>query len=423
MCYIKDICKYEGQSITIRGWVYNRRRSGRVLFLVLRDGTGLVQVVVVREDVGEEVFRLCDTIAYESSVILTGKVREERRAPGGYEIAFERLKVLSVADDYPISLKEHGVDFLLEHRHLWLRSRRPYATMRIRATCIKAITDFFDNRGFTRVDAPLFTPSACEGTTTLFQIPYFGKKAYLSQSGQLYMEAACMALGRVYCFGPSFRAEQSKTRRHLTEFWQVEPEIAYATLSDVMDLSEELVQSIVIQVLGKNREELEILKRDTRPLELITRPFERISYTEAVKRVGMKWGGDFGAGEETKLSESFKKPVLVTGYPQGVKPFYMKRDPEDEKIVLNFDMLAPEGYGEIIGGAEREDDLKTLLERVREYNLREDDYKWYIDLRRYGTCPHAGFGLGLERTVAWICGIRHIRETIPFPRTIDRLYP
>jgi len=423
MCYIKDLYKYEGEEVTIKGWVYNRRSSGKIVFLLIRDGTGIVQVVVSQGKVSEDVFGLCDTIPYESSVIITGRAYKDERAPGGYELSFENIVVVSFAEDYPISLKEHGIEFLMERRHLWLRSRKPLAVMRIRSTCIKAICDFFDSKGFVRLDAPLLTPSACESTTTLFEVPYFDTKAYLSQSGQLYMEAGCMALGRVYCFGPSFRAEKSKTRRHLTEFWQVEPEVAYATLEDVMKLAEGLVEYIVASVLDKNSLELEILERDTKPLEKIKNPFESITYTEAVNLVDMDWGGDFGAPEETKLSSMFEKPILVTGYPHEIKAFYMKRNPQDDRIALNFDMLAPEGYGEIIGGGQREDDLAKLEERIDEYNLPRKHYEWYLDLRRYGTCPHAGFGLGLERTVAWICGVHHVRETIPFPRTIDRIYP
>jgi len=423
MCYIKDLYKYAGEEVTIKGWVYNRRSSGKIVFLLIRDGTGIVQVVVSQGKVSEDVFGLCDTIPYESSVIITGRAYKDERAPGGYELSFENIDVVSFAEDYPISLKGHGIEFLMERRHLWLRSRKPFAVMRIRSTCIKAICDFFDSKGFVRLDAPLLTPSACEGTTTLFEVPYFDTKAYLSQSGQLYMEAGCMALGRVYCFGPSFRAEKSKTRRHLTEFWQVEPEVAYATLEDVMKLAEGLVEYIVATVLDKNSLELEILERDTKPLKKIKNPFESITYTEAVNLVGMDWGGDFGAPEETKLSNMFEKPILVTGYPHEIKAFYMKRNPQDDRIALNFDMLAPEGYGEIIGGGQREDDLAKLAERIDEYNLPRKHYEWYLDLRRYGTCPHAGFGLGLERTVAWICGVHHVRETIPFPRIIDRIYP
>ena len=423
MCYIKDLYKYAGEEVTIKGWVYNRRSSGKIVFLLIRDGTGIVQVVVSQGKVSEDVFGLCDTIPYESSVIITGRAYKDERAPGGYELSFENIDVVSFAEDYPISLKGHGIEFLMERRHLWLRSRKPFAVMRIRSTCIKAICDFFDSKGFVRLDAPLLTPSACEGTTTLFEVPYFDTKAYLSQSGQLYMEAGCMALGRVYCFGPSFRAEKSKTRRHLTEFWQVEPEVAYATLEDVMKLAEGLVEYIVATVLDKNSLELEILERDTKPLKKIKNPFESITYTEAVNLVGMDWGGDFGAPEETKLSNMFEKPILVTGYPHEIKAFYMKRNPQDDRIALNFDMLAPEGYGEIIGGGQREDDLAKLKERIGEYNLPRKHYEWYLDLRRYGTCPHAGFGLGLERTVAWICGVHHVRETIPFPRIIDRIYP
>ncbi|MCK4329224.1 asparagine--tRNA ligase [candidate division WOR-3 bacterium] len=423
MFYIEELCKYEGQEVTIKGWIYNRRSSGKIVFLLIRDGTGIVQSVVSKKDVPDDIFRLCDMIPYESSVIITGIVNKDSRAPGGYELLFKNIKIVSLSEEYPISPKEHGIDFLLEHRHLWIRSKKQFAIMKIRAICIKAICDYFDSRGFIRLDAPLLTPSACEGTTTLFEIPYFDNKAYLSQSGQLYNEAGCMAFGRVYCFGPTFRAEKSKTRRHLTEFWQVEPEMAWETLQDAMGRAEELVEYIVECVLNKNTRELEILDRKIEVLKKIKRPFERITYSKAVKLLDIEWGGDFGAPDETKLSNMFHKPIFVTGYPKGVKAFYMKRDPEDDRISLSFDMLAPEGYGEIIGGGQREDDITQLKERIKEYNLPKEEYKWYLDLRRYGTCPHSGFGLGVERTVTWICGIHHVRETIPFPRTIDRIYP
>lgn len=423
MYYIEDLYKYVGEEVSIKGWVYNRRSSGKISFLLIRDGTGIVQTVLSKDAVSEDVFRLCETIPYESSVIVRGIVNKDKRAPGGYELFFKNIEVVSISDDYPISLKEHGVDFLLENRHLWLRSKKQFSIMKIRATCIKAICDYFDSRGFVRLDAPILTPSACEGTTTLFEIPYFNTKAYLSQSGQLYNEAGCMAFSRVYCFGPSFRAEKSKTRRHLTEFWQVEPEMAWETLEDAIVRAEELIEYVVVCVLEKNMSELESLERNIDALQKIKRPFNRITYTEAVELLGLEWGGDFGAPDETKLSKMFKKPIVITGYPKGVKAFYMKRDPENDKITLNFDTLAPEGYGEIIGGGQREDDLTQLEKRIKEHNLPRKAYEWYLDLRRYGTCPHSGFGLGLERTVAWICGIHHIRESIPFPRTIDRIYP
>jgi asparaginyl-tRNA synthetase len=426
--YVSDIAKYEGQEVILKGWLYNKRSSGKLHFLQLRDGTGIIQCVVFKGDVPEEMFNLADKITQESSIIIQGVVRADKRSPIGYEIGVKDLRVVQMAEDYPITPKEHGVAFLMEHRHLWLRSTRQHAILRIRSEIIKACRSYLDDNGFILIDAPIFTPAACEGTTTLFETDYFGEKAYLTQSGQLYMEAAAMAFGRVYCFGPTFRAEKSKTRRHLTEFWMVEPEMAYYDLNDDMDLAESLLEHIVKQVLKNKRRELETLERDISALEKIEKPFPRITYTEAVeilnkKGMAMTWGDDFGGDEETVLSKEFEKPVLVHRYPLQCKAFYMKADPQDPRLALCVDVLAPEGYGEIIGGGQREDDLKTLEQKIREHNLPMEAFKWYLDLRRYGSVPHAGFGLGIERTVAWICGLHHVRETIPFPRLMERITP
>ncbi len=425
ICDAKD---FVGEEVEIRGWLYNRRSSGGVKFLIIRDGTGFMQAVATADNFSEDKFEAIEKIGQESSIIVQGIVREERRAPGGYELTLKDYKVLQNAQGYPIAKKSHGIDFLLSHRHLWLRSRRPFAVLRIRHEIIRAIKDFFDSRGFIQIDPPILTPSACEGTTTLFEVPYFDRKAYLSQSGQLYAEAAAMAFGKVYCFAPSFRAEKSKTKRHLTEFWHIEPEVAYATLDDIMKLAEDLITYIVERVLENRKEELKILERDTKPLENVKPPFPKITYEEALKMLKeagleLEWGKDFGAPHETYISNKFDKPVMVHRYPAICKAFYMKRDPKDEKLALCVDVLAPEGYGEIIGGSERETDYETLLKRLKEFNLPREPYEWYLDLRRYGSCPHAGFGLGLERTVAWICKLDHVREAIPFPRLIDRIYP
>ena len=426
--YINQLAEYEGKEVELRGWVYHRRSSGKIHFLVIRDGTGLCQCVIFQPEVSPEVFERADHIPLESSVIVRGKVRADKRAPGGYELGVAELEVVHQAEEYPIQPKEHGVDFLLRHRHLWLRSPRQNAIMRIRHQVIKAIRDFFDRRGFVLLDAPIFTPSACEGTTTLFEVNYFGEPAYLTQSGQLYMEAGVMALGKVYCFGPTFRAEKSKTRRHLTEFWMVEPEVAWYHLEDIMELAEDLVVYIVEQVLEQRKEELKRLERDTSPLEEVKKPFPRISYDQALKILKEKgaeieWGKDFGGDEETLLSQNFSRPVMIHRYPAGCKAFYMARDPKNPRLALCVDMLASEGYGEIIGGGEREWDYQRLLERIEEHNLPGQAFGWYLDLRRYGSVPHSGFGLGIERTVAWLCGIHHIRETIPFPRMLERIYP
>ncbi len=426
--YIEDVQNHVGEEVVIAGWLYNKRSSGKIHFLLVRDGTNIIQCVVVKNECPDEVFEEAPGIPLESSVLVKGVVKEDKRSPLGYELLLTDLRVVHRAEEYPIGKKEHGIDFLLDHRHLWLRSRRPFAILRIRHEVIKAIRDFFNERGFVLVDTPIFTPNAVEGTTTLFETEYFGQKAYLTQSGQLYAEAAAMAFGKVYCFGPTFRAEKSKTRRHLTEFWMVEPEVAYFDLDDDMKLAEEFVSYIVQRVLENRKMELDILERDTRLLEKVTPPFPKITYDEAVKilhenNVEFEWGDDFGGADETIISNQFEKPVIVHRYPAAVKAFYMKRDPQNDQLALAMDMLAPEGYGEIIGGSQREDDYQTLLKRLEEHHLPREPFEWYLDLRRYGSVPHAGFGLGLERTVAWICGVQHVRETIPFPRTIYRLTP
>jgi len=424
--YIEDISDYEGEKVEVRGWLYNKRHSGKLYFLLVRDGTDIVQCVVFQPEVEEEVFEAAGRLTQESSVIVRGTVRKDTRAPHvGYEITVEDIELVQLADGYPIGPKEHGIDFLLQHRHLWLRSLRQHAILRIRHEVTSAIRDFFNSHGFILIDEPIFTPSACEGTTTLFETEHFGNTAYLSQSGQLYNEAACMSFGKVYCFGPTFRAEKSKTRRHLTEFWMVEPEVAYCDLNGIIDLAEEFVEYVVQRVVDERRKELERLERDISKLEKVKRPFPRISYSEAVeilKEKGMRfdWGEDFGGDEETAISERFDKPVIVHRYPLETKAFYMKTDPNDPRLALCMDMLAPEGYGEIIGGGQREDDLDTLTEKIKKHNLPMEAFEWYLDLRRYGSVPHGGFGLGLERTVGWLCGIRHIREAIPFPRVMDR---
>lgn len=427
-CEIEKIGEYVGREVAIRGWLYNRRSSGKIHFLLVRDGTGIIQCVMAINEVPEDIFHLADELPQESSLIIYGKVREDKRAPGGYEINVSNLEVFHISEPFPIALKEHGAGFLLENRHLWLRSRKQHSLMRIRHNVISAIRDFFNNRGFLCVDTPIFTPSACEGTTTLFEVKYFDENAYLTQSGQLYNEATCMAFGKVYSFGPTFRAEKSKTRRHLTEFWMVEPEIAWATLDDIMELAEDFIVYIMERVLEKCKRELESLERNIKPLERINKPFPRISYTEAVeflqkKGSGIKWGDDFGSPDETMLSENYDKPVMVHRYPAKCKAFYMEPDPENPEVVLCVDCLAPEGYGEIIGGSQRIHKKELLIEKIKEFNLPMEAFQWYIDLRRYGTVPHSGFGMGIERTVAWIAGIEHVREAIPFPRMLYRIYP
>lgn len=425
---IEELPRHVGEEVCLQGWLYNLRSSGKIHFLIVRDGSGFVQVVASASDLDAETFALAGRLTQESAIRVRGRVREDRRAPGGYELTLTGLEVVHWTRDYPITLKEHGVDFLLERRHLWLRSPRQQAIMRIRHTVISSIRQFLDSRGFVCVDAPILTPTACEGTTTLFRTDYFGTPAYLSQSGQLYNEATCAALGLVYCFGPTFRAEKSKTRRHLMEFWMVEPEMAYWDLEQSMALGEEMVCHVVQRVLAERKRELEQLERDPAPLERVVPPFPRISYDEAreiLARHGrhLPWGEDFGAPDETIISRSFDKPVYVHRYPAACKAFYMKRDPERPEVALCADLLAPEGYGEIIGGGQREDDLETLAARVRELGLPAENYEWYLDLRRYGSVPHSGFGLGIERTVAWICGLAHVREAIPFPRMLYHLTP
>jgi len=427
--YIEDIGKHEGETVTIKGWLHNRRSSGKIHFLTLRDGSGFIQAVMSKAAVGDDVFKAADHLSQETSVTVTGAVRADKRAPSGYEIDVATLEVLGASHDYPITPKEHGVDYLLDRRHLWIRSERQQAILRVRHEIINAVRDFFNNRGFILADTPIFTPAACEGTTTLFPAQYFDETtAYLTQSGQLYNEANAMALGRTYCFGPTFRAEKSKTRRHLTEFWMVEPEVAFAELNDVMDLAEDLIVSVVGRVLEKRRRELAVLERDISKLESIQKPFPRISYDDAVaslqaRGLPITWGGDFGGTDETLLSEQYDRPVMVHRYPSAVKAFYMKPDPARPDVALGVDILAPEGYGEIVGGGERLADLDLLLQRIKEHDLPQEAFEWYVDLRRYGTVPHGGFGMGIERVVAWICKLEHVRETIPYPRMLYRLYP
>jgi len=434
---IAEIGKHEGQIVTIRGWLYNLRESGKLLFPQFRDGSGVIQGVVPKNAVTPEVFEAIKTLTQESSVIVEGKVRADQRAPGGYELDVAHVQVVQRVPEsspYPITPKEHGTDFLMEHRHLWVRSQRQAAILRVRAEIIKAARDFFDDRGFTLTDPPIITPAACEGTTTLFPVDYFDDQAYLTQSGQLYVEATAMALGKVYSFGPTFRAEKSKTRRHLTEFWMVEPEVAYAQLDDVMELAEGLISFIVKRCLEKRRPDLQTIGRDISKLEKIGPPFPRISYDEAVKNLQegfaqgkleskFEWGGDLGSPDETYLSAQFDKPVMVHRYPAKVKAFYMEPDPQRPELALCVDVLAPEGYGEIIGGSQRMASHELLLQRIHEHGLPEEAFKWYLDLRKFGSVPHGGFGMGIERAVAWICGLEHVRETIPFPRMLYRLYP
>jgi asparaginyl-tRNA synthetase len=428
---IEQAGKYDGQEVTIRGWLYNLRESGKLMFPIFRDGTGIIQGVCALKE-NPEAFAALKGLTQESSVIVTGKIRAEQRAPGGFEMGVTKIQILqkvSEAQPYPIQLKEHGVDFLLDHRHLWIRTPRQASILRIRAEAVRAARNYMDSQGYILTDAPMFTPAACEGTSTLFEVNYIDdQKAYLTQSGQLYIEATAMALGKVYTFGPTFRAEKSKTRRHLTEFWMLEPEAAYAELGDMMNLAEGLVSAVVQAVLVNKSIELETLKRDTKDLENVKPPFPRITYEEAIDILNKhnnptKFGDDIGGDEETIVSNEFDRPVMVHRYPAAIKAFYMQPDAERPDLALAFDMLAPEGYGEIIGGSQRIHDYDLLVKRLHEYNLPEEPFQWYLDLRRYGSVPHAGFGLGLERTVAWICGTEHIREVIPFPRMIYRVYP
>ncbi len=433
--YINQLSEHVGEEVTLKGWLYNLRSSGKLLFPQLRDGTGIVQCVVFKKAVPEETWDALKNLGQESALVLRGTVRADERAPGGYELDVSAAEVVSPAHDYPITPKEHGPEFLLDRRHLWLRSRRQHAILKVRHTVVKAVRDFLDSDNFTLLDAPIFTPAACEGTTTLFEVDYFGdEKAYLTQSGQLYNEATAAAFGKVYCFGPTFRAEKSKTRRHLTEFWMVEPEMAYATLEDVMTLAERFLSYIAARVLEDRAEELKVLERDTSKLEAIVPPFPRLHYDEAVRvleeghergelEARFEWGGDFGAPDEAYISSKFDRPVMVHHYPAAVKAFYMARDPERPELALGVDVLAPEGYGEVIGGGERATSLEFLQAQIAEHQLPQEAFEWYLDLRRYGSVPHAGFGMGIERCTAWMCGIEHIRETIPFPRMLYRLKP
>ncbi len=425
---INKVSDYNGKTVKLNGWVYNSRRSGKIGFLMLRDGFGIIQCIIAKNDVGEDFFELFKSLTQESSLSVLGKIVKNDRAPGGFEMVASELIIHQVSSDYPITPKEHGTDFLMNHRHLWLRSKRQHAILKVRHEIIKAVRDFFDSNDFTLCDSPIFTPNAAEGTSTLFSTDYFGNSAYLSQTGQLYGEAAAMAMGRHYNFGPTFRAEKSKTRRHLTEFWMVEPEIAYCDIDEDMDWAEKLINFIIKRVLKNKRVELDILERDISKLENIKSPFPRISYTECVDLlnkagIDFTWGDDFGAPEETFIGEQFNQPVIVHRFPTAIKAFYMKRDPENEKVVLGMDVIAPEGFGEIIGGSERETQIDLLEHRIKEEKLNQLDYEWFLDLRRYGSVQHSGFGMGIERVVAWICNLPHVRETIPFPRTMGRLNP
>ncbi|CAH0118798.1 MULTISPECIES: asparagine--tRNA ligase [unclassified Paenibacillus] len=425
---ISDCGRHVGQTVTIGCWVHNKRSSGKIQFLQLRDGTGYIQGVVVRSEVSDELWESVKSLTQESSLYVTGIVREEPRSQSGYELTVTGVDIIHLTEDYPITPKEHGVDYLMDRRHLWIRAPRQRAILVIRAQIIRAIQQFFDERGFTLVDPPILTPSSCEGTTNLFHTKYFEEDAYLTQSGQLYMEAAAMALGKVYSFGPTFRAEKSKTRRHLIEFWMIEPEMAFVDHEENLRVQEQFVSYVVQSVLQHCRKELETLGRDISKLESIKEPFPRITYDEAIEFLhgqgfDIPWGEDFGAPHETAIAEKYDKPVFITHYPTQIKAFYMKPDPNRPEVVLCADMIAPEGYGEIIGGSQRIDDPELLAERFQEHELSTEAYQWYLDLRKYGTVPHSGFGLGLERTVAWICGLDHVRETIPFPRMLYRLYP
>jgi asparaginyl-tRNA synthetase len=427
--YIEDIARHEGQAVTLLGWLVNRRSSGKIHFLQLRDGSGFIQAVMSKAAVGDEAFERASHLSQETAVAVRGTVRADARAPGGFEIDSTGLDVIGESHDYPITPKEHGVDFLMDRRHLWIRSARQQAILRVRHEVIDAVRDYFNSRGFILADTPIFTPAACEGTTTLFPVQYFDDHtAYLTQSGQLYNEANAMALGRVYCFGPTFRAEKSKTRRHLTEFWMVEPEVAYADLNDVVELAEGLVVEVVSRVLDRRGRELKTIERDTSRLEAVRRPFARLTYDDAVTRLKaqglpFEWGGDFGAPDETALSEMFDGPVAVTGFPSAMKAFYFKPHPDRPEVSLSVDILAPEGYGEIIGGGQRLDDPELLRQRIDQHKLPREAFEWYLDLRRYGSVPHGGFGMGIERVVSWICGLDHLREAIPYPRMLYRLTP
>ena len=431
IAYVEDLKKHVGQEVTLRGWIYNKRVKGKIAFLMLRDGSGLVQCVAVKAEVGDEAFGTCDHVPQESSVEVTGSVRAEPRSPGGVELGLKTIKVVAEsAPNYPIQIQDvpPDVGFLMRNRHLWLRSKKQAALLRVRAEVIRAIRDFFDNRGFVCVDSPILTPAACEGTSTLFPVDYFEDKAFLTQSGQLYGEAAAMALGRIYCFGPTFRAEKSKTRKHLTEFWMVEPEVAFLELDGLMELAEQFLAHIVARCLERRQEELKVLGRDTAKLEKVMPPFPRVHYNDAVKAVNaagveMKWGDDFGAPQEEAVARAYDRPVMVHRYPAEVKAFYMQPDPADPKCALCVDVIAPDGYGELIGGSQRVHDYALLEKRIADHKLPREAFEWYLDLRKYGAVPHSGFGLGVERTVAWIAGTEHIRECIPFPRMLYKIYP
>jgi asparaginyl-tRNA synthetase len=426
--YVENVGAHEGEEVTLRGWIYNKRSSGKLQFILLRDGTGVIQCVAFKGNFTAEEFDALDKITQESSIEMRGKIRKDVRSPGGYELDIAAFRIIQVAENYPITPKEHGTAFLMENRHLWLRSSRQHAIIKIRHEIIKACRDYFDDLGFTLVDTPIFTPNACEGTTTLFETQYFDQTAYLTQSGQLYNEATSAAFGKVYCFGPTFRAEKSKTRRHLMEFWMIEPEVAFAELEDIMQLAEGLLCFILERVLARRRTELDVLERNVSALEKISRPFPRLNYDEAVKKLQaagseIRWGGDFGGGDETILSEQFSSPLMVHRYPSEVKAFYMQPDPQRPEVALCVDVIAPEGYGEVIGGGQRIHDYDLLINRLKKHGLSVEPFQWYLDLRKYGTVPHAGFGMGIERVVAWICNLSHLREAIAFPRTLYRIYP
>lgn len=426
---IRDLGKHVGQEVTLRGWLYNKRKSGKIRFLMVRDGSGLIQCVVLKNEIDEKIWDKSDEITQESSLKITGIINEDKRSPCGFEMLVKDIEIVQLATDYPITPKEHGSEFLLNNRHLWIRSMKQHAILKVRSEIVKACRGFFDNRNFVLIDSPLLTPAAAEGTTTLFSTDYFGDTAFLSQSGQLYLEPACMSFGKVYCFGPTFRAEKSKTRRHLTEFWMIEPEVAWLEIDGLMQLAEDFIKSIVTHALEHCQNELKILERDTSKLEKVAAGgFPKMSYDDAIKTLQAKghdiqWGSDFGAPDETALTEGSDLPLMVHRWPAEIKAFYMEPDPENDKLVLGVDVLAPEGYGEIIGGSQRIGDPDKLLAKIHEHNLPEEAYQWYIDIRRFGGVPHSGFGMGLERAITWITGIHHLRETIPYPRTINRLYP
>jgi len=425
---IGDLSKHIDQTVTVKGWLYNKRESGKLKFPIVRDGSGYLQCVVSKKEVSEASWQAATDSTQESTLCVVGVVRAEGRAPGGVELHVSEFSVAHLTQDYPITPKEHGTAFLMEHRHLWLRSKNQHAILRIRSEVEQACRDFFYDRDFTLIDSPILTPAACEGTSTLFETDYFGEKAYLSQSGQLYLEPAAAALGKVYCFGPTFRAEKSKTRRHLMEFWMIEPEVAFMEFEGLQNLAEEFVEYIVQRVVERRSEELKALERDITKLERIQRPFPRITYREAIdvlqkKGKDVKFGDDLGADDETALAEAFDKPVMVSRYPKSIKAFYMQPDPQDPDVVLGLDMLAPEGYGEIIGGSQRIHDHDLLLQRIQEHHLPIEAFQWYLDVRKYGSFPHSGFGMGIERAVAWICGVTHLRECIPYPRMLYKIYP